>query len=180
MESFINNLQIKIEEHEILVEKKIYFANQFNNLVNNGGNNLLIGMMHYQYEMYQNKVYQRFIDIVSDCYNYVKNNKINYEDLEYQFRKKNMNIYIIARKFIKTNKNVFCRLHDEDKEYEANFVVTKDIDYYNSELKKFGYEDPKENYKNINKCGSLMSQDIRDAQDNFPNDEFILKDNANS
>lgn len=154
MEKFITDLNIKIIEHNQLTKEKIHYLEVYKNEYY--CNYHRAKDAYESYLLYQKKCKNLFFTIMMDCINFVNTKKINFYNIEKEFRNRNMNIYIIAKKFVKNNESEFCSLHNKNKDYQANFIVSNDKEFYTSELFKYGYKTINDNHKNLNNCG-LMS-----------------------
>ena len=97
-----------------------------------------------------------FTTIVNEIFIYIHDNNLNSQLLENEFRKQNLNIYLIARTVTNDDKNIIDMFTNEPSEYEMVVVVTEIYDYYISELKKYGYTDITMNYKNLLHAGVLI------------------------
>lgn len=172
MDRFWINLKNLLVEHEKCVDCKInygYSVKELNKgssylphyVVSNYINNLIL-----EYNL-NNKILKNiFYKIINECINYINYDQIDFQMLEDQFREKNINIYIIAKKFTRTNNIYYCKLNNINKEFEANFVITKYHDYYLKELEKFGCSE-ENNYDNLKKCGILLMNDSYNLSSTF-------------
>ncbi|ARF08762.1 hypothetical protein Catovirus_1_812 [Catovirus CTV1] len=173
MTDFYQNLEFKIKSHEEMIERRVKYLKIYNNPT--PGHNISTEEAFAYAHTYGQMTAKKFMEIIQDCVCYVTKNNINYHELENEFRKRELHIYIIARLFQKGQNNVVCKLGNDDMKYEANFVVTKDVKFYENELLKFGYLDKDKNNENLKKCGVLIADKIESVKQNYPNDLFIIK-----
>jgi hypothetical protein len=101
---------------------------------------------------------QYFAEIMNQAIKYAYETNINFQQLEDEFRKRKLGIYIIAKPSspqIINDKKAISLYNKVEQPYETNFVVTTDYDYYLKELKYFGYNSKNTNYKNLLKTGVM-------------------------
>lgn len=174
MSEFWVELEKLIKSHEQSIKNKNKYIDLYNKSVKEKNYNQCVHL-DLNIKKHTKEQQKIFFNICSIIYKYMNENNYNYKYMEQQFRKRNLNIYVIARKFANNNKSISCKLHNNDMEYEGNIVVTDDIEYYNNELKKFGYCDKVSNYNNLDKCGFLTvnSDNASDIKNYCPDDTYI-------
>ena len=162
MINFWEKLKCLVNKHEVCSENKVIINNILKEISENSNyltvqlrtsylKNLLI-----DYDNNNTVLKILFKKIITECLNYVNQHKIDFHQLENQFRQNNINIYIIAKKFLKDNNETFCKLHNENKNFEAYFIISKNYEFYLSELTKCEYANSDENYENLKDCGILL------------------------
>jgi hypothetical protein len=172
MEPSISELQTLAVSHAKWTSEKIKHSDDLQKLYMQhlmGDKDVVEKIMKTQKacQLAQAKGSEIFMEIMQKSVNYLREKKMNYQQLEAILRKNNIGIFIIARKFdpAVTDQNIACELHDAPKPYQANFVVTTNRKFYLEELKKFDYNSIEDNFHNLAEAGTLcVKKDIEENE----------------